>query len=569
MSTIQTHVHITNILMGGVRLKRNILLGFAVALLVSVVFFTTMRYIPDTYRILWLFFISYIGNIVLGASKDRAVKKDVIKIVNGLHIIKGGNFFKSVISIDSLILKPVVLELNKIFDQVRALIARTSTGVERTTQLAVQFQETIDEIALDTNRIVEGSNKSFDNVANILSVSQTTLSKMEEMNSEIEVINSDIQLIKELINNVSEKSNDNKSDLEKVLELAKSASDKEKDNISKITKMSYETKNITEVIDKVTEIAVQTNLLALNAAIESARAGEYGRGFAVVAEEIRKLADESARIAQSIKNNILKTLSYIDETVDTSQIVHNDISKMLDAVLVTYDRIDDLFKSFSDINIKTDKTSEVLEQQLFAVKEVTATTESLADNVSTTADVSQDNIELTQVIKKRMDDLSEKSSSLKDAAKSIDATLQVLIEKGKEIDSVMQKDINFSIEEMKKLVKNINSSSFKQGIGDKYLQEYMKTNAGKFNMLFALNDKGNQITEDIWCKEQDISTIESSLGVNYCDREFFTIPSKGSVYVSKPRLSSQTNNFVINISVPVVAEDNQFIGVLSGSKRLH
>ncbi len=78
-----------------------------------------------------------------------------------------------------------------------------------------------------------------------------------------------------------------------------------------VKELAERSETITEFIDLIKQISSQTNLLALNAAIEAARAGEHGRGFAVVAEEVRRLADSSARAAE----DVTKTVEFIRRQV--------------------------------------------------------------------------------------------------------------------------------------------------------------------------------------------------------------------------------------------------------------
>ncbi|HYD68694.1 HAMP domain-containing methyl-accepting chemotaxis protein [Azospirillum sp.] len=87
-------------------------------------------------------------------------------------------------------------------------------------------------------------------------------------------------------------------------EVTRSAVDEAQNTNAIVTSLNESAQRIGDVVKLIQDIASQTNLLALNATIEAARAGEAGKGFAVVAQEVKNLANQTAKATEDITAQI-------------------------------------------------------------------------------------------------------------------------------------------------------------------------------------------------------------------------------------------------------------------------
>jgi methyl-accepting chemotaxis protein len=109
-----------------------------------------------------------------------------------------------------------------------------------------------------------------------------------------------------------------------------------------IGSLSKSTQRITDFIAVIKELADQTNLLALNAAIEAARAGVQGQGFAVVANEVRKLAEQSARASEDageIVTGFEQEMRQVASQVARGQTMMSDVESLSESARTALDEI--------------------------------------------------------------------------------------------------------------------------------------------------------------------------------------------------------------------------------------
>ena len=163
-----------------------------------------------------------------------------------------------------------------------------------------------------------------------------------------------------------------------------------------VSALGEKSDQIGAIVAVINDIADQTNLLALNAAIEAARAGEQGRGFAVVADEVRKLAEKTAKatgeingMIQGIQQETRQAVSAMQSGVQEVQTGVGKAHAAGQSLREIVDSIDRVSRRIQQIAAGAEAQSAVVDGMERQVQEIRAFTQSTAAETRQAGQVSQ------------------------------------------------------------------------------------------------------------------------------------------------------------------------------------
>ncbi|MEO4054064.1 methyl-accepting chemotaxis protein [Solibacillus sp. CAU 1738] len=189
--------------------------------------------------------------------------------------------------------------------------------------------------------------------------------------------------------------------------------------LTNIQALEKNAEQIEQIIALVGDIAAQTNLLALNASIEAARAGDHGKGFAVVAEEVRSLADESAKAVQGI-STLIKTMQTNVEIVvkqmngQVAFAVQESarVSETTAAVEGMAQSVEEMAQAVIDISSLADKQLHNIEHTARQSQEVAAIAEETSAGAQEVRSAAEEQAYSIDQVQKLSQDLQSKSDEL-------------------------------------------------------------------------------------------------------------------------------------------------------------
>lgn len=276
-----------------------------------------------------------------------------------MSLMADGNF-----AISTEIEDKYVGKFVELLESIRNMNRKMDSTLRHVEESAEQVTAGSENLAQSAQDLAEGATEQAGAVEQL----QATMSTITEQ-------------VADTVNNL----NDTSRKAESYAKSADSSKTDMRELMEAMQRISETSKKIENIISDIESIASQTNLLSLNAAIEAARAGEAGKGFAVVAEQIRMLADESAKSAVDTRTLIEGALNEIEEgnqvaqkAADSMETVVQGIKDISDTSKMLSENSNQQIAALREAEKGIEQISEVVQSNSAASEECSATSEELS-----------------------------------------------------------------------------------------------------------------------------------------------------------------------------------------------
>lgn len=261
----------------------------------------------------------------------------------------------------------------------------TSYVASASEELSASASQSADASEMVANSCTSVADSCNGQITAVAGASDETKHFVENMQEFKDAINRTTEMIK----NTNEAATKGADDMTNATNMMGSIKESVENTASVVDALGEQLKNIDSFVETISEIASQTNLLSLNASIEAARAGEMGKGFAVVASEISKLADQSNEAAAKITVLIEDIMKNSEEAVEAMR-------EGAQSVVEGTETVNEAGNTFSNIVDMVYSISEQSERMSEIVGQLSAGTDTIAENIRMIEDMSTSVADETQ-----------------------------------------------------------------------------------------------------------------------------------------------------------------------------